>query len=255
MHIIKILAPSAFATSSLTGQAVPDPSAWNDLHRSALLASAAYAGCSERAYDVTITRPIRSSVADTEVLPSRLPCTDKKFLSGARRTITVVMRGSVSVRNLLTDIDTTPVTPVLSGMTFPPNVTIMNGIYKPWSAVHEDILTEVRALIAQHPDYTLESTGHSLGGSLTYLSYIALAQNFPGKKITSTALAAFPIGNEAFAVFGAAQNGTMKRGNSVDDGVPVRVDLFFGRELGLEVLTVCRICTSCRRIITSITGL
>ncbi|GES64462.1 lipase [Aspergillus terreus] len=211
MHVIKILAPPAFATASLTGRAVPDPSAWNDLHRSALLASAAYAGCTERAFDVTITKPIRSPVADSEGFVG---------YSEQRRTIAVVMRGSVSVQNLLTDVDTTPVTPVLSGVTFPPNVTVMNGIYRPWSAVHDDILTEVRALLAQHPDYTLESTGHSLGGALTYLSYIALAQNFPGRKIASTALAAFPIGNEVFAAFGTEQNGTMKRGNNADDGVP-----------------------------------
>jgi hypothetical protein len=156
------------------------------------------------------------------------------------------------VQNLLTDVDTTPVNPVLSGVTFPPNVTVMNGIYKPWSVVHDDILTEVRALLAQHPDYTLESTGHSLGGSLTYLSYIALAQNFPGREIASTALAAFPIGNEVFAAFGTGQNGTMKRGNNVDDGVPVRGVLAF---LKGACADSGRICTSCRRMIISITGL
>lgn len=97
----------------------------------------------------------------------------------------------------------------------------MHGLYLPWSSVHDEVIAEVQRLVAQYPDYTLESTGHSLGGSLTYMSYIALAQNFPGKEITSNAMAAFPIGNQAFADFGTAQNGTLNRGNNVNDGVPV----------------------------------
>jgi hypothetical protein len=60
---------------------------------------------------------------------------------------------------------------------------------------------------------------------LTYLSYIALAQNFPDKDITSNALAAFPIGNQAFADFANSQNGTLRRGNNKNDGVPVRTSL------------------------------
>lgn len=97
----------------------------------------------------------------------------------------------------------------------------MRGVYSPWSSVHDDVISEVKSLVAKYPDYTLESTGHSLGGSLTYLSYIALAQNFPGKAITSNALAAFPIGNAAFANFGDSQKGTLNRGNNALDGVPV----------------------------------
>jgi putative lipase involved disintegration of autophagic bodies len=97
----------------------------------------------------------------------------------------------------------------------------MKGVYQPWAAVHDEVIAEVQSLIAQYPGYTLESTGHSLGGALTYMSYIALAQNFPTKPIRSNALAAFPIGNQAFADFGTAQNGTLIRGNNANDGVPV----------------------------------
>ena len=98
----------------------------------------------------------------------------------------------------------------------------MAGLYIPWLSVHDKVIAEVSSLIAQFPTYTLESTGHSLGGSLTYLSYIALAQNFPGKPITSNALAAFPIGNSIFADFGSAQAGLLRRGNNANDGVPVK---------------------------------
>lgn len=128
------------------------------------------------------------------------------------------------VQNILNDIDITLVTPSLSGVSFPSDVKIMRGINRPWSSVHEDVIEEVKSLVEKYPDYTLESTGHSLGGSLTYISYVALAQNFPDREITSNALAAFPIGNEAWVNFASSQNGTMNRGNNAADGVPVCTD-------------------------------
>ena len=97
----------------------------------------------------------------------------------------------------------------------------MRGVYIPWLSIHDRTMAEVRRLISLYPDYALESTGHSLGGSLTYLTYIALVQNFPGKIVVSNPLAAFPIGNQAFADFGTSQHGLLRRGNNVGDGVPV----------------------------------
>jgi putative lipase involved disintegration of autophagic bodies len=97
----------------------------------------------------------------------------------------------------------------------------MQGLTLTWGSVHDEVISEVKSLIEQFPDYTLETTGHSLGGSLTYMSYIALAQNFPEKNITSNALAAYPIGNEAFAKFGSSQHGLLRRGTNLNDGVPV----------------------------------
>ena len=117
-------------------------------------------------------------------------------------------------------MNTNLVFPTLSGVAFPRNVLVMEGIYSPWSSVHQDVIEEVSRLVRLYPSYTLETTGHSLGGALTYISYIALAQNFPTKSITSNALAAFPIGNQALADFGAAQRGVLRRGNNKDDGVP-----------------------------------
>lgn len=126
--------------------------------------------------------------------------------------------------DFINDVDTILVTPSLSGVSFPARVQIMRGIYNPWASVHDSVISEVKSLVAKYPDYTLESAGHSLGGSLTYVSYVALAQNFPGKEITSNALAAFPIGNAAWASFGSSQNGTLNRGNNAGDGVPVSLN-------------------------------
>jgi len=160
---------------------------------------------------VTITTQLSDTATDTQGFVG---------YSTSRKVISVVMRGSTSVTDILNDIDTTLVTPSLSGVKFPSGTQVMAGVYNPWASVHNTVISAVRSLIAQYPSYTLESTGHSLGGSLTYLSYIALAQNFPGKSITSNALAAFPIGNTIFANFGQSQAGALNRGNNALDGVP-----------------------------------
>jgi hypothetical protein len=131
------------------------------------------------------------------------------------------MRGTTTVENLLNDLDIIPVTPSLSGVDFPAGAEVMQGIQSTWGSVHDEVIAEVGRLIGLYPNYTLESAGHSLGGALTYMSHIALAQNFPDKSVTSNALAAYPIGNQVLAEFGQSQNGYLRRGNEWDDGVPV----------------------------------
>ena len=130
------------------------------------------------------------------------------------------MRGPTTAQDLLNDVNTALVIPRLSGVNFPSAARVMTGVFTPWASVHDQVIAEVRRLINLCPSYTLESTGHSLGGSLTYLSYIDLTQNFPTKSVTSNALATFPIGNSAFASFGQSQKGVLRWGNNALDGVP-----------------------------------
>ncbi|PYI33292.1 lipase [Aspergillus indologenus CBS 114.80] len=194
-----------------TKRATADTAEWTELHRAAQLASAAYTGCIGTAFDVTITKQLNDLVTDTQGFIG---------YSTEKKRITVAMRGSTTATDIANDVDTTLVTPSLSGINFPSGAQIMHGIYSPWSSVHDTVISEVKTLVEQYPDYDLESTGHSLGGSLTYMSYIALTQNFPEKTVISNALAAYPIGNSAFAEFGTSQNGTLNRGNNAGDGVP-----------------------------------
>ncbi|KAJ5613817.1 hypothetical protein N7528_007471 [Penicillium herquei] len=205
------LAMRASASPSLMPRATVDTAAWSSLVRAADLSSAAYTGCLGTAFDVTITKQIYDATTNAKGYVG---------YSTENKKISVVMKGSTTEQDILNDIDTTLVTPSLSGVTFPSGVQIMQGISSPWSSVHDDIIAEVKTLIEKYPDYTLESTGHSLGGSLTYLSYVALASNFPDKEITSNAMAAFPIGPQAWATWAGSFNGTLNRGNNEDDGVP-----------------------------------
>ncbi|GAD97594.1 cytomegalovirus gH-receptor family protein, putative [Paecilomyces variotii No. 5] len=188
-----------------------DPGDFAELQRAAQLSSAAYSGCQNQAFDVTITKQLDDSDTGTQGFVG---------YSTTKGRISVVMRGSTSLTDFANDLDVDKTTPTLSGVSFPSGVEVMKGVYDPWSSVHDTVISAVKDLVQQYPNYTLESTGHSLGGSLTYLSYIALAQNFPDKAITSNALAAFPIGNQAFADFGSTIKGTLRRGNNLNDGVP-----------------------------------
>ncbi|CRG91789.1 putative feruloyl esterase A [Talaromyces islandicus] len=205
------LGAGVYASPVLLGRASSDSGEFAELQRAAKLSSAAYTGCTGSAFDVTITKQLNDAATNTQGYIG---------YSKTKARISVVIRGSTTPQDILNDIDTALTTVKLSGVEFPSGVQIMKGITSPWSAIHEDVITEVKSLTEQYPDYTLESTGHSLGGAMTYMSYIALSQNFPDKNITSNALAAFPIGNTAFANFGSSQNGLLRRGTNVDDGVP-----------------------------------
>ncbi|KAJ5480404.1 hypothetical protein N7530_005913 [Penicillium desertorum] len=180
----------------LESRATAAASAFPDLHRAAQLSSAAYSGCRGNAFDVTITKRINDILTGTDGFIG---------YSTEKKKISVIMRGSTSIVDILNDIDIH---------------LIMRGINRPWSAIHDTVIAEVKSLIAKYPDYTLEAIGHSLGGALTSIAHVALAQNFPDKELTSNALAAFPIGNEAWANFAGSQPGTFNRGNNVLDGVP-----------------------------------
>ncbi|KAE8319502.1 Alpha/Beta hydrolase protein [Aspergillus transmontanensis] len=184
---------------------------FQDLQRAAKLSSAAYAKCDTNAYDVTITKHINDIATGTQGYIG---------YSTSRRAISLVFRGSTTVIDFVNDLDSTTVSPTIPDTHFPTGAKIMQGIHRPWLAVHNDVISEIRNLLGQYPEFSLESMGHSLGGSLTYLSYIVLKQSFPHTNITGYALAAFPIGNQEFADLGTMQGGNMFRGNSKGDGTP-----------------------------------
>ncbi|KAB8247441.1 Alpha/Beta hydrolase protein [Aspergillus flavus] len=208
---------------------------FQDLQRAAKLSSAAYANCDTNAYDITITKHINDIATGTQVLKYnratlgiRQAGKPSRSFSEAPRPVSITFCSQLSWLPLLTfsvidfvnDLDSTTVSPTIPDTHFPTGAKIMQGIHRPWLAVHNDVISEIRNLLGQYPEYSLEPMGHSLGGSLTYLAYIVLKQSFPHSNITGYALAAFPIGNQEFADLGTMQGGNMFRGNSKGDGTP-----------------------------------
>jgi len=50
-----------------------------------------------------------------------------------------------------------------------------------WDSVTLQVLSIVRQQVASYPDYSIVTTGHSLGGSLALLAAITLRQTFPDR--------------------------------------------------------------------------
>ncbi|QDS72443.1 hypothetical protein FKW77_009338 [Venturia effusa] len=188
---------------------------WNELEWAAMLSSAAYAGCTGRTHDVTIMHQIVDRATATQGFIG---------VSDQRKRIIIVFRGSNELRDFRNDLDTRKVAITgLGGTNFPTNVEVMHGVHAPWAAIHNDVIAQVRTLASKNPFYSIGITGHSLGGSLTYLGFPVLAQIFPDKQIIAAPLNAFPIGNEAFAQHSSKLISTrriVRRGTQKNDGVP-----------------------------------
>lgn len=50
----------------------------------------------------------------------------------------------ISLQDVLNDINTALVTPVLSGVMFPAGTQVIAGVYTPWVSVHDSVIAEVR---------------------------------------------------------------------------------------------------------------
>ncbi|KAF2812777.1 uncharacterized protein BDZ99DRAFT_473554 [Mytilinidion resinicola] len=93
---------------------------FNELHRAAQLSAAAYAGCSKGAFDVTIVQQIDNSTTytqgyirySTSIRESRWHCVDLHLV----------------MIDFINDLNTTLVTPTLSGVNFPSGAQIIMGI-------------------------------------------------------------------------------------------------------------------------------
>ena len=66
------------------------------------------------------------------------------------------------------------VRPILCGARW----TAINRIFNRWDSVAIQIITIVGKELANHPTYSVVTTGHSLGGSLAILGAVTLQQNF-----------------------------------------------------------------------------
>ncbi|KAE8154176.1 Alpha/Beta hydrolase protein [Aspergillus avenaceus] len=185
---------------------------FEELQRAAKHSAAAYTICPGKAFDVYLTKYFTHLLTGTEGYVG---------YSTNRKVIAVVFRGSTSFIDVANNLDTKTVVPHIPNVEFPLGAGIMQGIYRPYMSVHDEIVMQIANLQLRYPDYAIEITGHSLGGSLVYLAHIAINQIFKDSNITSYALSAYPIGNQVYANFGAAQRGVLFRGNPKDDGVPV----------------------------------
>lgn len=58
---------------------------------------------------------------------------------------------------------------------------LLSFYFHRWDSVALQALAIVRQQVSSHPDYSIVTTGHSLGGSLALLAAVSLKQNFPDR--------------------------------------------------------------------------
>ena len=83
-----------------------------------------------------------------------------------QRAIYVVFRGSESLQNWLDDLDV-----VLTGYSAPgcSSCEVHKGFYDAEQSVFQNVVSQVKALLATYPGYQVVFTGHSLGAALATL--------------------------------------------------------------------------------------
>jgi len=149
-----------------------------------MLLSAAYAGCTGKTHDVTITHQISDRATTTQVslLHSLSYCgmltKNQEYIgiSDQRKRIVMTFRDSDQLSDYRNDLDTRKEAIIsLSGATVPASVEVMRGIFRPWSAVHTDVITQFKNRRSKYPSYRTTITGQSLGCSISYLEFPVLA--------------------------------------------------------------------------------
>jgi len=138
----------------------------------------------------------------------------------ARKQIIVAMRGTSGIGDVRVDLDNKLIPFTAIGSTGCSGCTVHQGFHKQWAAVGRTVMDTVAKFLQANPDYTIITTGHSLGGALTVLTGIALEKAYPGKVI-SYGFASPRVGNPAFAKFvNEAFGERMHRITHTADNVP-----------------------------------
>ncbi|KAG2227689.1 hypothetical protein INT45_004731 [Circinella minor] len=110
------------------------------------------------------------------------------------KRIISVFRGSVSSKNFQADMDS-----VLISYPGAKGTRVHRGFWNSYDEVAKDIVAVVKQQLEEYPDYSLYSTGHSLGGCTSTLHALDLHQQ--GFNVTLYSNASPRIGNKAFAEY------------------------------------------------------
>ncbi|KAI6641452.1 hypothetical protein MCOR08_001161 [Pyricularia oryzae] len=94
------------------------------------------------------------------------------------------------------------------------------GFRSIWAAVGDVVMETVEKLHSEYPDYSIVTTGHSMGAALATLAGANLRQKIPEKVIDVYSLGSPRVGNQAFAEYVSAQPGSVFRITHVNDPVP-----------------------------------
>ncbi|KAL5519683.1 hypothetical protein ACEPAH_1366 [Sanghuangporus vaninii] len=117
----------------------------------------------------------------------------------ANKQIIATFRGSQQLEDFIRDNIWLRVPYSSPGVTETNNATAHIGFLDAYNSVALTIISTVSSELQAHPDYTLISTGHSLGASLASLCGLSLASNFPGTPLRVFTFGQPRTGDSAYA--------------------------------------------------------
>ncbi|EDR04041.1 uncharacterized protein LACBIDRAFT_306423 [Laccaria bicolor S238N-H82] len=146
-----------------------------------------------------------------------------------RKEIVVAIRGSASITDILMDSQIALVPLLSPGITVPSGTRVHSGFLVAWDSISIQLLAIMRLELAKHPDFSIVTTGHSLGGSIALLAAVALQQIFAERQVRTYSYGAPRTGNQIFAEYVNGLFGTkayrVVHGN---DGVPTVIPTSLG---------------------------
>ncbi|EIN03839.1 alpha/beta-hydrolase [Punctularia strigosozonata HHB-11173 SS5] len=137
-------------------------------------ASSAYLDTCAKPNGNTLIEEFSSAVIDTQGFIAR---------DDSRKEIVVALRGSSDFADALTDINILLVPFLSPEVVSPLGVLVHAGFLTGWNSVVKNVTAVVSSQLSAHPDYTIVTSGHSLGGALSSIAAVSLAENFPKSPI------------------------------------------------------------------------
>lgn len=148
-------------------------------------------------------------------------------LDDARQEVVVAFRGSVDGLSYLDDVNMVPESFTYPGVTPPDGVKVHTGFLKAWKSVAKHVINVVTSQLQSHPDYTIVTSGHSLGGSISSLAAITLQGTFPTYTVRMYTYGQPRTGNPAYACWVNAQfiigGNAAFRSTHANDSVPASI--------------------------------
>jgi hypothetical protein len=148
-----------------------------------------------------------------------------------RKEIVVAFRGTQQIFDFITDFAISLIPLHSPGVTNVEGAYAHAGFLTAYNSVAPHVISVVKSQLAAHPDYTIVSTGHSLGGSLASIASLSLKANLPANATVKLYTFGQPrTGNSVYAslVETALGDSNIFRAVHTFDGVPTMVPRVFG---------------------------
>lgn len=146
-----------------------------------------------------------------------------------RKEIVVAIRGSTSAVDFLMDAQIALVPFISPGVSAPSGTRVHSGFLLAWNSIAFQVIAIVSQQLRLHPGFSIVTTGHSLGGSLSSLAAVTLKHNFPDNEVRTYSYGTPRTGNKIFAghvneLFGSNAH----RAVHTNDGIPTLIPTSLG---------------------------